>query len=166
MKKISFALGVTTFLTCINAISANPNSTFMNTVSITFATLNTVVNSDQPNHLIDATIIDGTYKGSKLHGKIITAKSESGETDRITLNFTSMDMRGKSKSIKISAYAIDANTARTALAGKVSSEYLQHNGAILAASFLQSYAQDNDHSLQKVKIDSDADIGVLFMPVN
>lgn len=160
MKKIS-VLAIATFLISIN-VSAKSNPISIDAGDITFATLNTVVDGDQPNHLIGATIIDGKYKGAKLHGKIISTKSTAGNPDRVSLNFTSMDVDGTSKPVEIAAYAIDVNTAHTALNGKVSPEYLQHNGVILAASFLQSYARDNNHSAP-FKINSGTDVGILFI---
>src|SRR5579871_6832751 len=109
MKKTSFLLTIVSSLISINAISANSNSTSIETGDITFATLNSSVNGERPNHLIDATVIEGKYKGAKLHGTLTTTKSESGNLDRISLHFTSMNADGKSKPVEITAYAIDVN---------------------------------------------------------
>ncbi len=161
VKKIS-VLAIAIFLISIN-VSAKSNPISLEAGDITFATLNTLVDGDQSSHLIDATIIDGNYKGAKLHGKIISTKSNGGDPDRVSLTFTSMNINGKSKPVKIAAYAIDVDTARTALRGKVSHEYLQQNGVILAASFIQSYARNNNHTAPlKVKINAGTDVGILF----
>jgi len=164
MKYISFMLGLITLFISFNAISAEDYDS-----NIMFATLNTVVNGDHPDELIDATVIEGRYKGAKLHGKLITTKSESDDLNRMNLLFTSMDVPGESKPINITAYAIDADTARTALTNKVSPDYLQHNSVILAASFLQSNTYNSDHSLRgypkkkKIQINSGTNIGIIYI---
>jgi hypothetical protein len=167
MKKISLFVLASTLL--INTVSAEPNSTSPETSDITFATLNTTVDG-KSNHLINATVTDGKYKGSKLYGKLVTTKGEPGTPDRTSLNFTSMNVDRKSKPLDISAYAIDASTAHTALRSKVSHEYLQQNGITLAASLIQSYGQKENPSLPNhsknsypVKINVGTDIGILFI---
>ena len=75
--------------------------------------------------------------------------------------------------IKITAYAIDPDTARSALRSKVDSKYLSNNGSTLAVSFVQSYSKslhqessDNPKDIMpaRVNIDSGIRIGILFMP--
>lgn len=123
---------------------------------ITFATLNTTVNSHQPNNLIAATISDGKYKGAQLQGKLYTTNIEG--TDKISLRFNSLQIKGEPKPLKIAAYAIDVHTAQTALNSKVTAEYFHKNGALFAESFIQAYSK-NPYS---VKINSGTDIGILF----
>lgn len=168
MKKILLYVLASTFF-FINTVSATPNSKSIKTSGITFAILNTTVDG-KPKHLIDATITEGKYKGSKLHGKLVTLKGEPGNPDRTSLNFTSIDVDGKTKPLQSAAYAIDIDTARTVLNSKISHEYLQHNGIILAASLIQSYSQksnpsspDYSKNLNSVKIDASTEIGVLFL---
>jgi type IV secretory pathway VirB10-like protein len=108
--------------------------------SILFATLDTAVNSDYPDSPVLATIVAGPLKGAKLLGKIVTAKSVSGQLDRVSLNFTIMNLDAWPKSKNVTAYAIDPDTARVVLASSVNYHYMQRYGAIMATSFLQGYA--------------------------
>jgi len=108
--------------------------------TIIFAVLDTTVNSDYPDSPVLATIVMGKYKGAKLLGKLITAKSVTGQLDRISLNFTLMNFDPWPKSKGITAYAIDPDTARTVLASSVDYHYMQRFGAMMATSFLQGYA--------------------------
>lgn len=108
--------------------------------TILFAVLDTAVNSDYPDSPVMATIVDGKYKGAKLLGKLVTAKSVSGQLDRISLNFTMMNMDEWAKSKSVTSYAIDPDTARTVMASSVDYHYMQRFGAMMATSFLQGYA--------------------------
>lgn len=109
--------------------------------TILFAVLDTTVNSDYPDSPVMATIVDGKYKGAKLLGKLTTTKSVTGQMDRISLNFTLMNMDEWEKGKSVTAYAIDPDTARTVLASDVDYHYMQRFGAMMATSFLQGYAQ-------------------------
>src|SRR3990167_440804 len=108
--------------------------------SILFAVLDTAVNSDYPDSPVLATVVAGDYKGAKLLGKLTTTKSVSGQLDRVSLNFTLMNLDAWPKAKAVTAYAIDPDTARTVLASEVNYHYLQRFGAIMATSFLQGYA--------------------------
>lgn len=108
--------------------------------TIQFAVLDTEANSDYPDSPIMATIVDGKYKGAKLLGKLRTVKGVAGQMDRISLEFTLMNMDAWPKSKGVTAYAIDPDTARTVLASHVNYHYLQRFGAIMATSFIQGYA--------------------------
>ncbi|TAK74363.1 MAG: hypothetical protein EPO11_07005 [Gammaproteobacteria bacterium] len=108
--------------------------------SILFAVLDTAVNSDYPDSPVMATVVEGPFKGAKLLGKLTTAKSVSGQLDRISLNFTLMDMDQWDKTKSVTGYAIDPDTARTVLASSVDYHYMQRFGAMMATSFLQGYA--------------------------
>lgn len=108
--------------------------------TILFAVLDVQANSDYPDSPILATIVDGPFKGAKLLGKLQLTKSVTGQMDRIGLTFTLMNMEQWAKSKSITAYAIDPDTARTALATSVNHHYLKRYGALLATSFLQGYA--------------------------
>lgn len=107
---------------------------------ILFAVLDTEVNSDYPDSPVMATIVEGKYKGAKLLGKLAVTKGISGQLDRISLNFTLMNMDAWQTGKSVTAYAIDPDTARTVLASKVDYHYLQRFGAIMATSFVQGYA--------------------------
>lgn len=108
--------------------------------TILFAVLDTTVNSDYPDSPVMATIVDGKFKGGKLMGRLVTTKGVSGQQDRITLNFTLMNMEQWDKSKAVTAYAIDPYSARTVLASQVDYHYLKRYGAIMATSFVQGYA--------------------------
>ena len=107
---------------------------------IIFAVLDTAVNSDYLDSPVMATVVSGKYKGAKLLGKLVTAKSVTGQMDRISLNFTTMNVDDWAKSKSVTAYAIDPDTARTVLASNVDYHYLMRFGAIMATSFVQGYA--------------------------
>lgn len=109
--------------------------------TILFATLDTAVNSDYPDSPVLATIVSGPFTGAKLLGKLTTTKSVAGQMDRVSLNFSLMNMDAWPKSKGVTAYAIDPDTAKTVLASDVNYHYLQRFGAIFATSFVQGYAQ-------------------------
>lgn len=109
--------------------------------TILFAVLDTAVNSDYPDSPVLATIVAGKYKGAKLLGKLITTKGVSGQMDRVTLNFISMNLDEWPKSRSITAFGIDPDTAKTVLASNVNYHYMQRFGALMATSFLQGYGQ-------------------------
>lgn len=108
--------------------------------SILFAVLDTAVNSDYPDSPVMATIVAGQWKGAKLLGKLTTAKNVAGQLDRVSLNFTLMNLDAWPKTKAVTAYAIDPDTARTVLASEVNYHYLKRFGAMFATSFLQGYA--------------------------
>lgn len=109
--------------------------------SVLFAVLDTAVNSDYVDSPVMATIVDGKYKGGKLLGKIVTTKGVSGQLDRVSLNFTIMNMNDWDQSKTVTAYAIDPDTARNVMASSVDYHYMMRYGAMMATSFLQGYAQ-------------------------
>lgn len=108
--------------------------------SIIFAVLDTAVNSDYPDSPVLATIVDGPFKGAKMLGKLTTTKGVSGQLDRVSLNFSLMNLDAWSSSKAVTAFAIDPDTARTVLASQVNYHYMKRFGAIMATSFLQGYA--------------------------
>lgn len=104
--------------------------------TIYFAILDTGVNSDYPDTPVLATIIQGPYKGAKVLGKLALAQG----MDKVSLNFTLMDMDAWPETRTISAFAIDPDTARTVMASEVDHHYLEKYGAIMATSFLTGYS--------------------------
>jgi intracellular multiplication protein IcmE len=107
---------------------------------IIFAVLDTGVNSDYPDSPVMATVVDGQYKGAKMLGTLVTTKGVSGQMDRVSLNFTLMNVTDWPNSKAITAYGIDPDTARTVIASSVDYHYMQRFGAIMATSFVQGYA--------------------------
>jgi len=108
--------------------------------TIYFAVLDTAINSDYPDTPVMATIVEGKYKGGKLLGKIQTTKGVTGQMDRVSLNFTLMNEENWLKSKTVTAYGIDPDTARTAIASSVDYHYMMRFGAMFATSFLQGYS--------------------------
>ena len=108
--------------------------------TIIFAVLDTEANSDYPDSPIMASVVEGKYKGARLMGKLVTTKGVAGQLDKITLNFTLMNTDDWPKSKGVTAYGVDPDTARTALASSVNNHYMTRYGAILASSFLQGYS--------------------------
>lgn len=107
---------------------------------IIFAVLDTGVNSDYPDSPVMATVVDGKYKGAKMLGTLVTTKGVSGQMDRVSLNFTLMNVTDWPNSKAVTAYGIDPDTARTVIASSVDYHYMQRFGAIMATSFVQGYA--------------------------
>ncbi len=127
-------------VTTSTSTGAGTGETLIKGGTIIFAVLDTTVNSDYIDSPVLATVVEGKFKGAKLLGKLVTAKSVSGQMDRISLNFIKMNFDPWPKSRTITAYAIDPDTAKTVLASEVNYHYMQKFGAIMATSFLQGYA--------------------------
>ena len=104
------------------------------TGDILFAVLDTSANSDEPGPIL-ATIVSGQFKGARLIGSFhVTPMSKE-----MIINFNTMSVPGAQKSTSISAYAIDPNTARTALSSRTNHHYLLRYGSLFAASFLEGF---------------------------
>jgi intracellular multiplication protein IcmE len=101
------------------------------TGDIMFAVMDTSVNTDEPGPIL-ATIVSGRLKGSKLIGSFNLPSNAS----KIVIMFNTLSIPGKDKTVQISAYAIDPNTARTALSSETNHHYLQRYGALFASSFM------------------------------
>jgi intracellular multiplication protein IcmE len=104
------------------------------TGDILFAIVDTAVNSDEPGPIL-ATITTGVLKGSKIIGTF----NANTNADKMTLTFTTLSIPGVSKTIGISAYAIDPNTGRTALSSSTNHHYLERYGALFASTFLEGF---------------------------
>src|SRR3990167_5194148 len=101
---------------------------------ILFAVLDTTVNTDEPSPIL-ATIVSGSLKGSKLIGSFNLPQG----ADKMIITFNTISMPGASKTNSISAYAIDPETARTALSGRVDHHYMSRYGSMFAASFIEGF---------------------------
>jgi polyhydroxyalkanoate synthesis regulator phasin len=104
--------------------------------TILFAVLDTAVNSDYPDTPVMATVVQGKYKGAKLLGKLNLATGQ----DKVSLNFTLLDMDEWPTTVAVNAYAIDPDTARTVLASSVDHHYLLRYGSMIATSFVSGYS--------------------------
>ena len=101
---------------------------------VVFAVMDTSVNTNEPGPIL-ATIVSGKLNGAKLIGSFTLPSN----ADKIVINFNTMSVPGISKSTSISAFAIDPNTARTALATRANHHYLLRYGSLFAATFLEGF---------------------------
>jgi intracellular multiplication protein IcmE len=113
-------------------VSNNTQPVLIKAGDVLFAVLDTSVNTDEPGPIL-ATIVSGKYKGSKLIGSF-TLPSKA---DKMVITFNTMSVPGAPRTTAITAYAIDPNTARTALASKANHHYLLRYGSLFASSFMQ-----------------------------
>jgi intracellular multiplication protein IcmE len=101
---------------------------------ILFAVIDTSINSDEPGPIL-ATIVSGKLKGSKLIGSFnLPANGE-----KMVITFNTLSIPGASGTIGINAFAIDPNTARTALSSRTDHHYLMRYGSLFAASFIEGF---------------------------
>ncbi len=105
--------------------------------TILFGVLDTAVDSDYPDTPVMVTIIEGKFKDAKLIGKLSLAPNG----DKVSLNFTLMDMEDWISAKTVSAFAIDPDTAKTVMASEVDNHYLERYGYIMATSFLTGYSK-------------------------
>ncbi len=101
---------------------------------IMFAVMDTSVNSDEAGPIL-ATIVSGPYKGSKLIGSFTTTE----QSGKMTIQFNNISVPGISTTQTISAFAIDPNTARTALSSRTDYHYLYRYGSLFASTFLEGF---------------------------
>lgn len=111
------------------------NAPVIKTGDILFAVVDTSVNSDEPGPLL-ATITNGPLKGSKLIGSFAAGSTNA---DKLTVNFNALSVPWLTKTVSISAYAIDPNTGRTALSSSTNHHYLERYGALFASTFLEGF---------------------------
>lgn len=130
--------GTTTTTTTTTVAGGKP---LIKAGTILFGVLDTAVNSDYPDTPVLVTIVEGPFKGAKLLGKLTLAQTVAGALDRVSLNFTIMNMDQWDKTKSIKAFAIDPDTARTVLATDVNYHYLLRFGAAFATAFAQGYSQ-------------------------
>lgn len=102
------------------------------TGDVLFAVIDTSVNSDEPGPIL-ATIVSGRLKGSKLIGSF----NLPNNADKIVISFNTLSIPGAAKTVSINAYAIDPNTARTAISSRTDHHYLLRYGSLFASSFLE-----------------------------
>lgn len=104
------------------------------TGDVMFAILDTSINSDEPGPIL-ATMVSGKYKGSKLIGNFHLGNN----ADKLVINFNTMSVPSAPSTTSINAYAIDPNTARTALASSTNHHYLFRYGSLFASTFLEGF---------------------------
>ncbi len=101
---------------------------------VLYAVLDTSVNSDEPGPIL-ATIVSGKLKGAKLIGSFTLPNN----ADKMVISFNTMSVPGAARTTSINAYAIDPNTARTALSSRANHHYLLRYGSLFAATFLEGF---------------------------
>ncbi len=101
---------------------------------VLFAVIDTSVNSDEPGPIL-ATIVTGSLKGGKLIGSF----NLPSNADKMIISFNALSLPGAPKTLSISAFAIDPNTARTALSSETDHHYLMRYGSLFASTFLEGF---------------------------
>lgn len=118
--------------------------------TVLYGVLDTAVDSDYAESPVMATVVAGPYKGAKLLGSIKTVK----DGQRVMLTFNLMTMNDWPKGIAVNAFAIDPDSARSAVATSVDNHYMLRYGTAFAASFLQGLGQAVQTSGTTVSSDS------------
>lgn len=104
--------------------------------TVLFAVLDTAVNSDEKGPVL-ATVVSGKFQGSKVVG----AFTHQDQQESVIIQFSSMSIPKRSKSIAVQAVAIDPDTARTALASDVNHHYFLRYGSLFASAFVSGYGK-------------------------
>lgn len=118
--------------------------------SILYGVLDTEVNSDYADSPVMVTVVSGEFKGAKLLGSIKTANN--GQRVMLALNLMTMDAWATGKNV--SAFVIDPDTARSAVATDVNNHYLLRYGSLFAASFISGMGEAVSESGTEVTSDS------------
>lgn len=108
--------------------------TVIKTGDIIFAVIDTAVNSDEASPIL-ATVVSGKLTGSKLIGTF----NLPANADKMVISFNTLSVPGAPKTIPISAFAVDPNTARTALSSQTDHHYLMRYGSLFASTFLEGF---------------------------
>lgn len=114
----------------------NKNGTLIviKTGDVVFGVIDTSVNSDEPGPIL-ATIVSGPLKGSKLIGSF----NLPADADKMVISFNSMSTPGAPKTVSVSAFAIDPDTARTALSSETNHHYMSRYAALFSSTFLEGF---------------------------
>ena len=129
--------GMSTDLSKKDVLGADKNSdadVVIKMGDVLFAVIDTSVNSDEPGPIL-ATIVSGKLKGSKLIGSF----NLPSNADKMVVTFNSLSIPGVDKTVSITAFAIDPNTARTALSSQTDHHYLSRYGALFASTFIEGF---------------------------
>ena len=114
--------------------NSKSGAALVKTGDVLFAVIDTSVNSDQPGPIL-ATIVSGKLKGSRLIGSF----NLPSNSDEMVITFNTLSIPGADKTVSIKAFAIDPNTARTALSSQSDHHYLMRYGSLFAATFLEGF---------------------------
>lgn len=122
-------------------VAGPPPGMLIKAGTILFAVLDTAVNSDEPGPVL-ATVVGGKFKGAKLIGTMTAVPIPGqGSPEKVSLNFSIMNIPEAPTSIPVQAVAVDPDTERTALASDVDRHYILRYGAIFASAFMTGYAK-------------------------
>lgn len=102
---------------------------------IIYAETITSTNSDASGSPVLVELTTGQYRGARMIGKFAV----NDVSNSLIVEFTSMTLPDGS-SADVSAYAVDGMTAETSVASDVDRRYFARYGAILASSFITSFA--------------------------
>lgn len=116
--------------------SSTPKAAAVKAGSILSAVVMTAVNSDEPGPVL-AQVVSGPYAGARMLG----AFQRPDTAEKVILTFSTFTIPGAPVSYPIQAYAVDPQSARTALASDVDHHYLSRYGSLMAASFMKGYSQ-------------------------
>ena len=119
----------------VRSFSPGFSPAYIKAGDVLFAVLTTAVNSDEPGPVMATIVSPGKLQGAKLMGTLRRVEK------RVMMQFTVMSLPKLRNSIRVKAFAIDPDTARTALATSVNSHYLMRYGTLFASAFLDGYAQ-------------------------
>lgn len=141
----------------LTAAGANGSSATADNIikagDVLFAVLDTSVNSDEPGPIL-ATIVSGKLNGAKLIGSFTLPSN----ANKMVISFNTMSVPGAAKTTSINAYAIDPNTARTALASRVNHHYLLRYGSLFASTFLEGFGNAFQSANTTITIGGTADV--------
>ena len=129
------------------ALNGAPGVSVIKTGDILFAVIDTSVNTDEPGPIL-ATIVSGRLKGAKLIGSFNLPSNAS----QMIVSFNTLSIPGMDKTVSISAYAIDPNTARTALSSQTDHHYLSRYGALFASTFMEGFGNSIQSSNTTITI--------------
>lgn len=113
---------------------------FLKPGNILFAVLQTAINSDEPGP-VRAKVVGERFKGAILLGGLSAFPPVVGSRpERVLVKFDYLTTPDQ-ETYRIDAYAIDTETARTALASDVDHHYVQRYGSLFSASFLEGFGE-------------------------
>ncbi len=101
--------------------------------TVMYGVIDSSINSDEKSPVL-ASIVSGDFKGAKLIGEFTV------QNDVVVVKFTKINIPAVTTSLPFEAYAIDPDTARTALAHDVDNHYMLRYGTLFASSFLSGLA--------------------------
>lgn len=104
--------------------------------TILHAVIVTSVNTDEPGPVM-AEIVSGPFAGARLLGSFELPEN----AQNVVLKFNTLSAPSMNKSVPINTFAIEPNTARTALSSEVDNHYAQRYGVLMGAALLKGYAR-------------------------